>query len=165
MAYEFDKKFPAIGQIGKNTCWAASISWWLQVQAHGYYKRQWLRQEELIEKFRQLAEGDGSMSPQKIRTVGQDPEIRMTIDYLSAETILDGCSFEVPSLLIFNYPKIGGTHMNVVFNRDYSKDTVVCMEPYYPFPGVDQKRTGQFVTRPLSFFFNSEEIGYGYAKE
>lgn len=165
MAYEFDKKFPAIGQHHKNSCWAASVSWWLKVMAHGYSKRKWLRQEELIEKFRSLAESDGSMSTRNIRNVCRDADIRMTIDYLSAETILDGCSFEVPCLLIFNYPKIGGTHMNVVFNRDYSKETVVCMEPYFPFPGVDNKRTGQFVTRPLDFFFNSTEIGYGYATE
>ena len=38
----------------------------------------------------------------------------MTIDYLSADTILDNCSFEIPCLLIFNFPKVGGTHMNVI---------------------------------------------------
>jgi hypothetical protein len=163
VAYDFAKNYPAIGQIGANTCWAACLSWWLKVMAHGYYSRKWLWQEELIERFRSLTEANGSVSPRQFVEVGKDAEVRMTVRYVTGDTVVDDYTFEMPCLLVFNYPKIGGTHMNVVFNRDYSKGTVQCMEPYFPFPGEDGKRTGQFVTRPLSFFFNSEEVGVGYA--
>ena len=161
MAYDYKSHFPAIGQFDKNACWAASISWWLQVMAHGFYKRKWLTQTDLITKFDSLCEEDGSMSVANIRKVCENAEVRITLKYIApAVLVSDYKHISEPVVVIFNYPKVGGTHMNVIFNRD--GDNIQCMEPYYPYPGVDGKRTGQILTRPITFFGSTGQIGIGY---
>jgi hypothetical protein len=161
MAFDYAAKFPPIGQFDKNACWAASISWWLKVMAHGFYKRKWLTQSELIQRFNSLCDENGALQKEKFRTVCEDAEVRITLKYISPASLQsDYPDLDSPVILVFNYPKIGGTHMNVIFNRE--DDKVQCMEPYFPYPGQDGKRTGQIVTRPLNFFGNSEQVGIGY---
>jgi hypothetical protein len=53
--------------------------------------------------------------------------------------------------------------MNVVFNQraGSSGNIVTCMEPYFPDPGVDNERTGQFIDRDIGFFLNTSPIWIG----
>jgi hypothetical protein len=79
----------------------------------------------------------------------------ITPDDLKAYTSID-----LPMLMIFNYPQVGGTHMNVIFNQKGT--TVACMEPYYPLNPANGRFAGKYIRRDLSFFCNSPEVGVGY---
>lgn len=160
MGFDYSKVLKSEGQFDKNACWAASISWWTAAMAQNY-KRKTMWQSELISKFDNLTKEDGTMPLPGIRQVCESAEIRAELKYISPATLKsDYPAIDSPMIIIFNYPKIGGTHMNVIFDR--KDDTVNCMEPYHPFPGKDGQRTGTYVRRPLSFFGNSQEIGIGY---
>ena len=157
---DYTKLIKPEGQFDKNACWAASIAWWTAAMSQ-LYKRKTVWQSELISQFDHLTKEDGSMPLVGIRTVCESAEIRAELKYISPATLKkDYDKIDTPMIIIFNYPKIGGTHMNVIFDR--KDDTVNCMEPYHPFPGKDGQRTGTYVRRPLSFFANSQEIGIGY---
>lgn len=158
MGYEYSKKINSEGQIHGNACWAASISWWLSAMAL-HNKRRPKSQVDLINEFGQLLDYSGAMSLKNIKKVCQSAEIRIDLKYVTPASLKKDFNFSSPCLIIFNYPKVGGTHMNVIFNQ--SGDNVTAMEPYFPFPGEDGKRKGQYVTRPLSFYCNSEEVGVG----
>jgi hypothetical protein len=62
-------------------------------------------------------------------------------------------------------PGVGlvGLHMNVVFNQrpGSSGNIVTCMEPYFPDPGTDYQRTGQFIDRPFDYFLSTSPIWFG----
>ncbi len=158
MGFDYTKILKPEGQFDKFACWAASISWWTAAMSQNY-KRKTMWQSELITKFDSLTETDGSMSIPSIRKVCESAEVRAELKYINPATLKE-YNIDMPMIVIFNYPKIGGTHMNVIFNKQDS--TVMCMEPYFPFPGTDGKRTGVYTRRPLSFFANSEQIGIGY---
>ena len=61
---------------------------------------------------------------------------------------------EKPVIIAFNYPTIGGTHMNVVFGYDGAGHArkMTAMEPYHPHPGKDGNRTGAFLERTVDFY-------------
>lgn len=158
MGFDYSKILKAEGQFDKNACWAASISWWTAAMSQNY-KRKTMWQSELISKFNHLTEEDGTMSIPNIRKVCESAEVRAELKYISPASLKD-YNIDSPMIIIFNYPKIGGTHMNVIFDK--KDNTVNCMEPYHPFPGTDGKRSGTYVRRPLNFFANSEQIGIGY---
>lgn len=158
MAYEYKNKISSTGQIHGNACWAASISWWLSAMSL-HNKRRPKAQVDLINEFGELLDYSGAMSLKNIKKVCQSAEIRIDLRYVTPAALKKDYNFSSPCLIIFNYPKVGGTHMNVIFNQ--SGDNVTAMEPFYPHPGEDGKRTGQYIQRPLSFYCNSEEVGVG----
>jgi len=160
MGFDYTKVLKAEGQFDRNACWAASISWWTAAMAQ-LYKRKTMWQSELISKFDHLTNEDGSMPLAGIRKVCESAEVRAELKYITPASLkTDYTNIDSPMIIIFNYPKIGGTHMNVIFNQ--KDDTVACMEPYFPFPGKDGQRTGTYVRRPLNFFAGSQEIGIAY---
>lgn len=160
MGFDYTKILKPEGQFDRNACWAASISWWTAAMSQ-LYKRKTMWQSELITKFDHLTMEDGTMPLTGIRKVCESAEIRAELKYISPDTLKkDYSNIDSPMIIIFNYPKVGGTHMNVIFNQ--KDDTVACMEPYFPFPGKDGQRTGTYVRRQLNFFANSQEIGIAY---
>ncbi len=160
MGYDYTKALKSEGQFDRNACWAASISWWTAAMSQNYKRvTQW--QSELISKYDHLTNDEGAMPLTGIKTVCQSSEIRAELKFITPSSFKSNyTNIDLPMIIIFNYPKVGGTHMNVIFNQ--TNDTVMCMEPYSPFPGKDGQRTGKYVRRSLSFFANSEEIGIGY---
>ena len=159
MGYEYNKHLPSEGQFDKNACWAASISWWTRAMMLNY-KRKITTQSELISQFDFLCKDDGSMPLSGIRSVCESAEIRIKLQYITPASFKKYTSIDLPMILVFNYPLVGGTHMNVVFNQKGT--TVACMEPYHSYPGKDGQRTGKYIRRDMSFFANSQEIGVGY---
>ena len=160
MGFDYTKLIKAEGQFDKNACWAASISWWTWAMSQNY-KRKTIWQKDLLVKFDELTNQDGSMPLVGIKTVCESAEIKAELKYISPASFKkDYKNIDLPMIIIFNYPTVGGTHMNVIF--DQKGDTVMCMEPYFPFPGKDGQRTGTYVRRPTTFFANSQEIGIAY---
>ena len=149
----------AEGQIHGNACWAASISWWLKAYSL-VGKRKQIDQVEMINKFGDLMQFSGALSLKAVKKVCENAEVRIELKFVTPNEIKNDFKFDSPCLIVFNYPKVGGTHMNVIFNQ--IGETVACMEPYFPFPGEDGLRSGQYIRRPLSFFCNSPEVGVGY---
>ena len=110
---------------------------------------------------RWVARGLCESGDDDIRRVCESSEVKAELKYISPSKLKsDYTDIDSPMIIIFNYPVVGGTHMNVIFNQ--KGDTVACMEPYFPFPGKDGQRSGIYVRRPLSFFANSQEIGIAY---
>ncbi len=159
MGYDYTKKISPVGQFDQNACWAASISWWTRAMMENF-KRKHMTQTELISKFNYLCDEDtGGMTLAGFRTVCGNAEIKINLEYISPTTFKKYAGIDLPMIIVFNYPVIGGTHMNVVFNQKGS--TVACMEPYFPFPGQDGKRSGKYIRRDMNFFANSQQIGVG----
>ncbi len=159
MGYEYNKHLNAEGQFDRNACWAASISWWTRALMLNY-KRKITTQSELISQFDHLTNEDGSMPLSGIRRVCESAEIRIKLEYITPAAFKKYTGIDTPMIIVFNYPLVGGTHMNAIFNQKGT--TVACMEPYFPHPGKDGQRSGKYVRRDLSFFANSQEIGIGY---
>lgn len=160
MGYDYRKKLTAEGQQHSNACWAASISWWLSAMAL-HYKRMPYSQTSLLSDFNQhaLAAG-GSVPTSELKKICSSAKIRIDLKFMPPAE-LKNSSFETPCIIIFKYPAAGGTHMNVAFDRQ--GDTVMCMEPFYPLVAKPNgERTGIYVRRPLSFFAQTPEIGFGY---
>ncbi|HEY8560325.1 MAG TPA: hypothetical protein VIL74_08100 [Pyrinomonadaceae bacterium] len=159
MGFDYARILKPEGQFDRNACWAASISWWTAAMSQ-LYKRRTMWQSELISKFDHLTMEDGTMPLAGFRKVCESAEVRAELKYISPAALKSDYTIDSPTIIVFNYPKIGGTHMNVIFDRQ--DETVECMEPYHPFPGRDGQRTGTYVRRSLSFFANSQEIGVAY---
>ncbi len=159
MGYDYTKHVTPTGQFDKNACWAASISWWTEAMVLNY-KRKYLSQSDLITKFDYLTNEDGSMPLSGVRRVCESSEVRIKLEYITPAALKKYTNIDLPMILVFNYPTVGGTHMNVIFNQ--KNTTVACMEPYSPFPGKDGQRSGKYIRRDLSFFANSQEVGIGY---
>ena len=160
MGYDYKKKLKAEGQQHSNACWAASISWWMSAMAL-HYKRVPYTQTSLLMDFNQhaLAAG-GSVSPTEMKKICGSANIRIELKFMPPAE-LKNSSIDTPCIVIFKYPAAGGTHMNVIFDRQ--GDTVMCMEPFFPLTASPTGvRTGTYIRRPLNFFAQTTEIGFGY---
>ncbi|MFN7929735.1 MAG: hypothetical protein U0Y68_17685 [Blastocatellia bacterium] len=159
MGYDYTKNFQPIGQADTMSCWAACISWWTHVMAMSCKGRQWQDQLDLLNKYSYLVSGNGSMSPANIRKVCQDAQVRIDLNYITPGEFKTWGKIGEPYIIVFRYPEVGGTHMNVIF--DQVGKTVMSMEPYYPLSNTTGKFTGKYLRRPISFYCNSPEIGLG----
>jgi hypothetical protein len=159
MAYDYSKKLKAEGQQHSNACWAASISWWTAAMALNY-KRSTYSQSDLLADFNKVTMIGGGINSGDIRKVCESAKIRMNLTFVSPAKLKTDYNFSSPTIIIYNYPAAGGTHMNVIF--DQQGDTVMCMEPFYPLIAKPTgERLGTYIRRPLSFFANSEQVGIG----
>lgn len=160
MGYDYRKKLTAEGQQHSNACWAASVSWWMSAMAL-HNKRTPYTQTDLLADFNKhaLAAG-GSVPPSEMRKIFESAKIRIELKFMPPAE-LKNSNFDTPCIIIFKYPAAGGTHMNVVFDRQ--GDTVMCMEPFYPLVAKPTgERTGTYIRRPINFFAQTPEIGFGY---
>ena len=156
MGCDYTKYLSPVGQNGDRTCWAACISWWLSAQAL-VIKRAKKTQDELLGLF--PVQGKG-VTPGQLKVIGDSPIVRMEVEIWNSDLFQARSEdINVPVVIAFNYPRIGGTHANVLFNQNGRN--VWAMEPYYPCPGEDGKRTGRYVQRPLSFYCSNIQIAVG----
>ena len=157
MGFDYRTKLTAEGQQHSNACWAASISWWTAAMGL-HYKRKYYSQTDLLADFQEHVVLGGSVRTDGIRKIVESAKIRMDLKYISPAALKAEYAVDTPCLIIYNYPAAGGTHMNVIFDRQ--GDTVMCMEPFYPLAAArDGSRKGTYVRRPMSFFANSQEVG------
>ena len=159
MGYDYRKKLKPEGQVHSNACWAASITWWLKAMALEL-RRLPDEQNKLLAEFNNYAILGGGVRTEGIRKIVESAKVRMYLQYVTPSSLKNDFYFSSPSIIIYNYPQAGGTHMNVIF--DQQGDTVMCMEPFYPLiADKNGERKGAYFRRPLSFFANSPEIGIG----
>lgn len=123
------------------------------------YGRQGQDQLDLLTKYSHLVSGNGGMSPANIRRVCEDASVRIDLKYITSSEFKTWGTIGEAYIIVFRYPEVGGTHMNVIFNQ--KGNTVMCMEPYYPLSNTTGKFTGKYIRRPISFYCNSPEIGLG----
>ncbi len=157
--------FPPVGQTDDTSCWAACLSWWLTAM-----NKPPESQAQLFDDFHSMFSPDGTISPDTFKTIAASPKFNMQVAQFEIDKIQEMRDAgalpltDTPNLIGWNKfipgPGLVGLHLNVVFNqRDGSTGKIVtCMEPYYPDPGVDNERTGQFIDRDISFFLNSSPI-------
>lgn len=160
--------FPPVGQNDNYSCWAACLSWWLTAMGKPPES-----QNDIIHDFNALAASDGSITPDIFRTIAADPKFNMQVasfDINGMQQMRDVGLLPItlaPNIIVWNKfltgPGVIGMHMNVIFNqRDGGSGAIVtCMEPFFPDPGADGQRTGQFVDRPITFFLDTSPIYFG----
>jgi hypothetical protein len=162
--------FPPVGQIDDTSCWAACLSWWLTAN-----NKPPETQEQLFDDYHALFNPDGTISPDTFKAIAATPKFNMQvaqfeigdIQHMRDNGVLPLTS--TPNIIGWNKFVTGkglvGLHMNAVFNQraGSSGKIVTCMEPYFPDPGVDYQRTGQFIDRDIGFFLNTSPIWIGCA--
>lgn len=140
---------PPIGQNDKFSCWAACLAWWLKAVGGG--RPSWT-QNRIIAEYDKHTDGDGGFPPARIRDVWlADQRLKMMVGTFNSRDFWDKPLpiGKRPELIAFVHPE-AGTHMNVVFNP--MGRTVMAMEPYFPYPGSDGRRTGQILERSMDFY-------------
>ena len=166
MGYDYSKKLSAVGQPDDMGCWYTSISWWTRAMALNC-KRRAFDPLEIYAMFKdKVGDGwnanQGSMPKSVLKDIGSSAVLRITFEFIPANTFRDYEDIDSPLIIVFRYPAVkGGTHMNVLFNQQ--GNMVTAMEPYYPADAPDGTRTGNYIKRPMSFFTSSAEVGVGYA--
>ncbi|MBV9833333.1 MAG: hypothetical protein JO055_02930 [Alphaproteobacteria bacterium] len=147
------KATPTVGQNDNMSCWAACLSWWLKAVADG--RPAW-SQNKVIAEFDKYTSDDGGFDPQNLIDVfSKDARLKISAGVFKTDQYrFRGLPLgDKPVIIAFNHADLGGTHMNVLFgqvNRD-----LFAMEPYYPYPGRDGQRTGQFVERNADFYIKA----------
>lgn len=148
-----------IGQFDNMACWAASTSWWLKALGGG---RPQLTQTDLIVQYTKYCDETGGMPHNTfMNSMAKEARFMMKSAYSPTSMFANSPLLlgDRPVIIVFTYPLLGGTHMNVIFDQDATKRTVTAMEPYHPYPGADGSRTGQFIERPETFYLKGSVIG------
>jgi hypothetical protein len=130
-------------------CWAACLCWWLKATREG--RPSWT-QNQILAEFDRYTSDDGSFDPLRLLELFKtDTRLKVSAGVFKTSAYRGrGLPIgERPVMIAYNHP-MAGTHMNVIFGQVHR--TVIAMEPYHPYPGVDGKRTGTFVERSVDFF-------------
>jgi hypothetical protein len=155
------RSIPPVGQWDSMSCWAACLEWWLK--AVGGERPKW-SQKDLIVNFYGFTDDSGGIQVDKlVAALNNNPNLKIQAGlFQSSKYRFKPLPLgDTPVIIMFREPQ-GGIHMNVVFgqtNRD-----VTSMEPYFPFPGKDYKRTGTFVERKADYFLDDKNFGLAWAK-
>jgi len=148
------RTIPPEGQFDPFSCWAACLAWWLKAVKDG--RPSW-NQAAILHEYTKYCDDDGGFPAEKILEVWPaDTRLKIsggvfkTDKYRFARLPLG----DLPVIVAFNYPDIGGTHMNVLFGLDGQMNArkLTAMEPYFPYPGINGKRTGRFEDRTCDFY-------------
>lgn len=153
---------PSIGQLHNNSCWAACLAWFLKANA-GTGRPSWT-QPEVIKTYRNNVDTVGGLPGDYMYNLWRgDTRLRMqTCIFPTPDPELGSLPLgSAPVCIAFKHPT-GFAHMNVIWRID--DDSVMCMEPYWPLPGVDGKRTGRMVRRDISHFNYGDEVVLAWAK-
>jgi hypothetical protein len=161
---------PPVGQIDNTSCWAACLSWWLTAM-----RRERRTQIELLVEFNPTTLPDGSISKTEFIRIMRTPRFGMSVTVFESDQLQEIRDTgllpitDTPNIVAFekfqlllnqtddNGNPLGGVfalHMNVVSCQrgDDNNKIVTCMEPFFPDPGRDGHRTGQFVDKSISRF-------------
>ncbi|WP_424812573.1 hypothetical protein [Roseococcus sp. YIM B11640] len=151
---------PSIGQLHGNSCWAASLAWFLKQDTGG--RPSW-SQKQIMEIYWRSTREDGSLIGDYLATLwSQDQRLRMsTRVHPTPDPELYSLPLGTKPVCIAFKHITGYAHMNVIWSL--GGDDVMCMEPYWPFPGTDGKRTGRFVQRKLEHFNYGDNVVLAWA--
>ncbi len=153
---------PSIGQAHENSCWAASLAWFLKAVQGG--RPDW-NQTRIISLFDRYTDDNGAMRPEAM--VGgwnSDTRLKMSTRVWPTPdaTLNDLPLRNMPVCIAFKH-MTGFAHMNVIW-RNGNDGIVKCMEPFWPFPGVDGKRTGRMVERSFEHFNFGDNVVLAWAR-
>jgi hypothetical protein len=154
------RKVPSIGQIHGNSCWAACLAWFLKAAPGG--RPSWT-QREIIDIYWRSLDSNGAMVPEyMVNAWKNDQRLKMgTMVYKTPNATLDRLPIgDTPVCIAFKH-MTGFAHMNVIWPSTNRK--VWAMEPYWPFPGIDGKRTGRFVERDLEHYNFGDAVVLAFA--
>jgi hypothetical protein len=152
---------PSVGQLHDNSCWAASLTWFLRQDTGG--RPSWT-QAEIIKQYRRAQEvGSGALLADCIVNLwADDQRLRMSTRlHATPDAELTSLPLGTKPVCIAFKHVTGFAHMNVIWSL--GGDDVMCMEPYWPFPGANGKRTGRFVQRKLEHFNYGDNIVMAWA--
>ena len=152
---------PSVGQLHGNSCWAACLTWFLKASPGG--RPSWT-QPEIIKLFKNSCMPDGAMyDGAMLEGWAGDSRLKMaTMLFETPDAELDDLPLsQYPVCIAFKHPT-GFAHMNVIW-RD-GDGHVMCMEPYWPFPGADGKRTGRMVRRGFDHFNWGDRVLLAWAR-
>lgn len=151
---------PSIGQAHENSCWAACLAWFLKADTEG--RPAWT-QAEIMNIYRRSLDGNGAMIAEyMVQAWKNDTRLRMnTRVHPTPDPELDSLPLgSKPVCIAFKH--MGGfAHMNVIWKLEGRR--VMCMEPYWPFPGQNGKRTGRMVARDLDHFNFGDNVVLAWA--
>jgi hypothetical protein len=148
-------KIPSIGQAHDNSCWAACLAWWLKAMQGG--RPSWT-QAVVMKEFNRCTDSNGAMSGNSmINGLSDETRVMMSAaEFDTPDAVLTGLPLGSKPVVIAFRHITGFAHMNVIWAC--RTGTVMCMEPYWPFPGVNGKRTGRFVERGFDHFNYGDSV-------
>ncbi|MBX9596399.1 MAG: hypothetical protein K2X46_18675 [Roseomonas sp.] len=154
------RTIPSIGQMHENSCWAACLAWWLKAVAGG--RPSWT-QAKIMDIYRRSLDGDGAMIPEyMVQAWRNDQRLRMgTMVFKTPHATLDRLPIGPTPVCIAFKHLTGFAHMNVIWPGEPGK--VIAMEPFWPHPGVNGKRTGRFVERELDHYNYGDNVILAWA--
>jgi hypothetical protein len=140
----------AEGQQDETACWAASLAWWLRVQAD----RPPVSQATLVNKLGVglWNKSTGTMNPAGLQTLVTRNNYRMRCTTASPGKIRDFMGF-FPMLIGFT-AAAGFAHMNVICGYDPRTDTVDLMEPMFPDPVGNSEYEQMETEAGVPLFYN-----------
>ena len=154
---------PAIGQLHDNSCWAACLAWFLKAQPGG--RPSWT-QARAIQEYERATDSDTGALRDEAVLKGWRSDTRLKMATMLFETpdpeLADLPLGTRPVCIAFRH-LTGFAHMNVIWRAE---DTgyIQCMEPFWPFPGTDGKRTGRFVKRTFEHFNFGDRVVLAWAR-
>ncbi len=153
---------PSTGQLHENSCWAASLAWFLKAVQGG--RPSW-NQKKIIDLFWNYTDSNGAMRPEAM--VGgwnADTRLKMSTCVWPTPnaTLSDLPLGNMPVCIAFKH-MTGFAHMNVIW-RNGNDGIVKCMEPFFPYPGVNGKRTGRMVERSFEHFNFGDNVVLAWAR-
>jgi hypothetical protein len=151
---------PSIGQLHGNSCWAACLAWWFKAVGGG--RPSWT-QREIIDVYWRSVDSDGAMKPEYMLTAwSRDQRLKMgTGVFKTPNPTLDRLPIGPTPVCIAFKHMTGFAHMNVIWPSE--PGTVIAMEPYWPYPGVNGKRTGRFVERSIEHYNYGDAVILAWA--
>ncbi|NKC31951.1 hypothetical protein [Falsiroseomonas selenitidurans] len=151
---------PSMGQLHENSCWAACLAWWLKAVAGG--RPSWT-QREIIDIYWRSVDDNGAMQPQYLVTAwSRDKRLKMgTMVFKTPHATLDRLPIGPTPVCIAFKHLTGFAHMNVIWPNGPGR--VIAMEPYFPFPGANGRRTGRFVDREIEHYNYGDAVILAYA--
>jgi hypothetical protein len=151
---------PSIGQQHENSCWAASLAWFLKQDTGG--RPSW-SQSRIMYEYRNNLAPDGSLFGDYLANLwSQDQRLKMSTKvHATPDAELTSLPLGSKPVCIAFKHITGFAHMNVIWGL--TGDEVMCMEPYWPYPGGNGKRTGRFVRRRLEHFNYGDNVVLAWA--
>lgn len=151
---------PSIGQLHGNSCWAACLAWWLKAVGGG--RPSWT-QKEIIDIYRRSLDSDGAMIPDyMVNAWKNDKRLKMgTMVFKTPYATLDRLPIGPTPVCIAFKHLTGFAHMNVIWPNGEGR--VIAMEPFWPYPGTNGKRTGRFVDREIEHYNYGDAVVLAFA--
>ena len=151
---------PSIGQLHQNSCWAACLAWFLKADTEG--RPSWTQKEIIKTYWRSVDTNGGLIGDYVAQLWKDDTRLRMTTRvHATPDATLDSLPLGSKPVCIAFKHITGFAHMNVIWKQD--ERTVMCMEPFWPHPGQDGKRTGRMVRRDIEHFNYGDNVVLAWA--